>query len=62
MDYLRSRVPPYAVPKDVDFRDKFPKTSTNKILKKRLREEEIKKMSSYYTHYSYYSIDKERRK
>ena len=62
IDYLRSRIPPYAVPKDVEFRDEFPKTSTNKILKKRLREEEIKKMSSYYTHYSYYSIDKERKK
>ena len=62
MDYLRSRTPPYAVPKDIEFRDEFPKTSTNKILKKRLREEEVKKMSSYYTHYSYYSIDKERRK
>ncbi|HIH39971.1 MAG TPA: long-chain fatty acid--CoA ligase [Halobacteria archaeon] len=54
LDYLRKKLPPYAVPRQIDFRDSLPKTSTGKILKKQLKEEEIKKMSPYYTHYSYY--------
>jgi len=43
--YLKERVPPYAVPKFVEFRDEeLPKTITEKIFKRKLREEEIEKM------------------
>jgi len=54
LDYLRKKLPPYAVPKQIEFRDSLPKTATGKILKKQLREDEIKKMRPYYAHYSYY--------
>jgi len=42
---LREKVPPYAVPKFVEIRDEeLPKTPTEKIFKRKLREEEIEKM------------------
>ena len=44
ISYLKEKVPPYAVPKVVEFRDELPLTATTKVLKRALREEEIKKM------------------
>jgi len=45
VQYLKERVPPYAVPKSVEFRDEeLPRTITEKIFKRKLRDEEIKKM------------------
>ncbi len=42
--YCRDRLPAIAVPKYVEFRDELPLTVTEKIFKRALREEEIKKM------------------
>jgi len=43
--YLKEKVPPYAVPKFVEFRDEeLPKTTVDKIFKKKLREDEIDSM------------------
>jgi acyl-CoA synthetase (AMP-forming)/AMP-acid ligase II len=48
INYLKGKVAPYAVPKFVEFRDrdKFPRATSgvDKILKRKLREEEIEKM------------------
>jgi acyl-CoA synthetase (AMP-forming)/AMP-acid ligase II len=48
INYLKEKVAPYAVPKSVEFRDgdKFPRATSgvDKILKRKLREEEIEKM------------------
>jgi acyl-CoA synthetase (AMP-forming)/AMP-acid ligase II len=44
IEYLRDKVPKYAVPKSVEIRDELPKTVAEKIFKKKLREEEIEKM------------------
>ena len=44
INYLRERVALYAIPKSVEFRDELPKTVTEKIFKRQLREEEIEKM------------------
>ena len=46
IDLCRENLPPYAVPKQVEFRDEFPFTVTEKIFKRKLREEEIEKMKS----------------
>ena len=42
--YCRDKLPAIAVPKYVEFRDELPLTVTEKIFKRALREEEIKKM------------------
>jgi acyl-CoA synthetase (AMP-forming)/AMP-acid ligase II len=42
--FLRGKVAPYAVPKSVEIRDELPRTVTEKIFKRQLREEEIEKM------------------
>lgn len=42
--YCKDKLPPYAVPKWIEFRDELPLTVTEKIFKRALREEEIKKM------------------
>jgi len=43
--YFKEKVPPYAVPKSVEIREEeLPKTPTEKIFKRKLREEEIEKM------------------
>jgi len=42
--YCREKLPPYAVPKFVEFREDLPLTVTEKIFKRKLREEEIEKM------------------
>jgi acyl-CoA synthetase (AMP-forming)/AMP-acid ligase II len=42
--FCRSHVAPYAVPKFVEFRDEMPLTVTEKLFKKVLRDEALKKM------------------
>jgi long-chain acyl-CoA synthetase len=42
--YCKEKLPPYAVPKWIEFRNDLPLTVTEKIFKRALREEEIKKM------------------
>lgn len=44
IDYCREKMAAYAVPKFIEFRDDLPLTVTEKIFKRALREEEIKKM------------------
>ncbi|UCF85863.1 MAG: AMP-binding protein [Desulfobacteraceae bacterium] len=44
IDYCRERLAAYAVPKHIEFRDNLPLTVTEKLFKRALREEEIKKM------------------
>lgn len=44
IEYCRGRLAPYAVPKFVEFKDDLPLTVTEKLFKRALREEEIKKM------------------
>jgi long-chain acyl-CoA synthetase len=44
-DYCRQHLPPYAVPKVVEFRDELPLTVTEKVFKKVLREEAIKRLA-----------------
>ena len=43
--FCREHLAPYAVPKYVEFRDKLPMTVTEKLFKKELREDVIKKIS-----------------
>jgi long-chain acyl-CoA synthetase len=42
--HCREKLPPYAAPKFVEFRDDLPLTVTEKVFKRKLREEEIEKM------------------
>ena len=44
IDFCRDKVPPYARPKFVEFREDLPLTVTEKLFKRVLREEEIRKM------------------
>lgn len=44
-EYCREHLAPYAVPKYVEFRDKLPMTVTEKLFKKELRDEFIKKIA-----------------
>ncbi len=43
LDHCRTNLPAYAYPKFVEFRDNLPLTATEKIFKRKLREEEILK-------------------
>ncbi|MEB3765906.1 MAG: long-chain fatty acid--CoA ligase [Desulfurococcales archaeon] len=43
IEYARKHLAPYKVPKAVEFRDDLPKSAVGKILRRLLREEEIKK-------------------
>ena len=43
-DHCRNHLPPYAIPKYIEFRDKLPMTVTEKLFKKELREQMIEKM------------------
>jgi long-chain acyl-CoA synthetase len=45
-DFCRQHLPPYAVPKLIEFRDELPLTVTEKVYKKLLREQAIAKMKS----------------
>ncbi len=42
-EYFRKHLAPYKVPSEVEFRDSLPKSAIGKILRRALREEEIKK-------------------
>lgn len=42
--FCKEKLPPYSVPKFIEFRDDLPLTVTEKIFKRKLREEEIAKM------------------
>lgn len=43
INYCKEKCPPYAVPYAVEFRDQLPLTPTQKIFKRKLREEELKR-------------------
>jgi long-chain acyl-CoA synthetase len=43
IEYCREKLPPYAVPKSVEFRKDLPLTLAMKIFKRKLKEEELKK-------------------
>ena len=43
-DFCRQHLPPYAVPKYIEFRQEMPLTVTEKVFKKVLREEAISRM------------------
>ncbi len=45
VSFCRERLAPYATPKFVEFREELPYTVTEKIFKKQLRDEELKKTS-----------------
>ena len=44
-DFCRERLTAYKVPKVIEFRDELPKTNVGKILRRALRDEELKKQS-----------------
>ncbi len=44
IEYCKEKLPPYAVPKFIEFRKDLPLTVTEKIFKRKLREEEIAKI------------------
>jgi len=46
MTHCREKLPPYAVPKFVEFREELPLTVTLKLFKRQLREEEVAKMKA----------------
>jgi long-chain acyl-CoA synthetase len=43
-DFCRQHLPPYAVPKIIEFRDELPLTVTEKVFKNALREQAIARM------------------
>ena len=44
IEHCQEKLPPYAVPKSIEFRSDLPLTVTEKIFKRKLKEEEIAKM------------------
>ena len=44
MEHMRANVTAYKVPKSVEFRDALPTTNVGKILRRELRDEELKKL------------------
>ena len=46
VNHCQQKLPPYAVPKLIEFRDSLPLTVTQKLFKKALRDEELKKMKT----------------
>lgn len=44
IDFLKDKVKPYAVPKEIEFRDNLPLTLVMKLFKKKLRDEELAKL------------------
>lgn len=44
--FCKERLAPYKVPKEIEFRDELPKSAVGKILRKVLRDEEIRKRST----------------
>ena len=47
MEHMRANVTGYKVPKAVEFRDVLPTTNVGKILRRELRDEELKKLASH---------------
>jgi long-chain acyl-CoA synthetase len=45
-DYCRAHLPPYAVPRHIEFRDDLPLTVTEKVFKRALREEVLARMQA----------------
>ena len=43
LKYMKENLAPYKIPKEIEFRDSLPKSTVGKILRRVLREEEIKK-------------------
>jgi long-chain acyl-CoA synthetase len=43
IEYTRKHLAPFKVPREVEFRDELPKTIVGKILRRVLREEEMRK-------------------
>jgi long-chain acyl-CoA synthetase len=43
--YFRQHLTPYKVPSEIEFRTELPKSAIGKILRRRLREEEIEKLN-----------------
>jgi long-chain acyl-CoA synthetase len=43
-DFCRQHLPPYAVPKMIEFRDELPLTVSEKVFKNTLREQAIARM------------------
>ncbi|MEM2936326.1 MAG: long-chain fatty acid--CoA ligase [Candidatus Bathyarchaeia archaeon] len=44
MDFVKERIAPYKAVREVEFREKLPTTSVGKVLRRPLREEELKKI------------------
>ncbi|WGK63249.1 hypothetical protein QAO71_07570 [Halopseudomonas sp. SMJS2] len=44
--HMRDKLTAYKVPKDVEFRDSLPTTNVGKILRRELRDEELKKLGA----------------
>ncbi|MEM2070234.1 MAG: long-chain fatty acid--CoA ligase [Archaeoglobaceae archaeon] len=44
MKFCKEKLAPYKVPRSIEFRDELPKTLVGKVLRRALREEELKKM------------------
>ncbi len=44
MEHMRANVTGYKVPRSVEFRDALPTTNVGKILRRELRDEELKKL------------------
>jgi long-chain acyl-CoA synthetase len=45
MEHMRANVTAYKVPRSVEFRDALPTTNVGKILRRELRDEELKKLA-----------------
>jgi len=43
-EFCRSRLPPYAVPKFIEFREELPLTVSEKVFKKALRDEAVARL------------------
>jgi long-chain acyl-CoA synthetase len=46
MEHMRANVTGYKVPRSVEFRDALPTTNVGKILRRELRDEELKKIKA----------------
>ena len=46
IDHCKEKLPPYAVPKFIEFREELPLTVTLKLFKRQLREEEVANMKA----------------
>lgn len=44
IEHCKKELPPYSIPKSIEFRDNLPMTLTEKLFKRQLKEEEVQKM------------------